>query len=63
MQEEFGSEYDEKTSVEWLQNGLLITVNGVYDAATKDAVSKLQKDMGLTVTGVADAAIITALKK
>jgi len=45
---------DRGPSVTKLQRELLVTVTGIYDAATQSAVSAYQTSAGLTATGIVD---------
>ena len=57
-----GEQYDEKQAVTWLQESLEVAQpNGVYNAATQQAVTAFQKEKGFEETGLADEATLQAL--
>ena len=54
----------EAEAICWLQKQLGVTENGVYNAATREAVEKWQRDNGVeTVDGVVNDAMAAALNK
>ena len=56
-----GTSHNSVDAVKWLQHKLSITENGIYDDATKSAVSAYQTNNGLSATGIADAEVIGKL--
>ncbi len=56
------TQYSAVEAVTWLQQKLSVTQNGVYDEATKTAVTTYQTNNSLTVTGIADTATLTKLQ-
>lgn len=56
-----GTTNNAAAAVNWLQQKLGITQSGVYDDATKTAVTTYQTNNGLTVTGIPDADTINKL--
>lgn len=62
IQGKVSSASDATSAVSWLQNRLNVTVNGVYDAATKQAVAEYQEAQGLTNTnGILDSTTLNLM--
>ena len=55
--------YTAPEAVTWLQQKLNVPQNGVYDEATKTAVTTYQTNNSLIVSGIADAATLTKLNQ
>jgi peptidoglycan hydrolase-like protein with peptidoglycan-binding domain len=56
-----GTKNNSAAAVNWLQQKLNIAQNGVYDDATKTAVTTFQTNNGLNATGIADTDTINKL--
>lgn len=61
---QIGEEKTEAEAICWLQKQLGVTENGVYNAATKEAVEKWQQDNGVEIVdGVVNEAMAAVLNK